>query len=87
MKTPFKELRPEADRDPADQPRHKNPDCWTTPKTLSSTAKKDADASFASPPPRRHRRDKSPPSEFNKKTNYHFRNGIVRSQQEYFELI
>lgn len=87
MKTPFKEIRPEPDVDRVDHPTGKSPGCWTTPKTLSSTAKKESDANYASPPPKRPRRDCSPPSEFNKKTNYHFRNGIVRSQQEYYELI
>lgn len=86
MKTPFKELINEANMESHDVYPEKPNSTWATPKTLSSTLKKHPDCSYASPPPKRAQKEKSPPSEFNKKTNSHFRNGIIRSQQEFYEL-
>lgn len=44
---------------------------------------------FHSPPPnprKRYSADRSPPTEFNKKTSYLLRNGIVQNQVQMFEL-
>lgn len=88
MKTPFKEIKT---RDSDDHGQDSSEDnlCKhrVTPQTLSSTQKKEVRAMFSSPPPtKKTLDDKSPPSEFNKKTNYLFRNGIIKSQQEYLDL-
>lgn len=88
MKTPFKEIRNREDSEFLDDThedhhrKHKQ-----TPQTLSSTQKKETRTSYLSPPPtKKHLQDMSPPSEFNKKTSYAFRNGIIKSQQEYLDL-
>lgn len=88
MKTPFKEIKgcrhDDSSDDLADDKRGKH---HVTPQTLSSTQKKESRATYSSPPPtKKPLEDRSPPSEFNKKTSYLFRNGVIKSQQEYLDL-
>lgn len=89
MKTPFKELKVNGNGEHDAHTPERGPKYTTTPKTLSSTACKPhhGENSYSSPPPNRKAyQDRSPPSEFNKKTSYLFRNGIIRSQQEFLDL-
>lgn len=88
MKTPFKEIKNCFSDDTSDDsPEEKISKHQVTPQTLSSTNKKEVRTAYSSPPPsKKIVEDRSPPSEFNKKTSYLFRNGIIKSQQEYLDL-
>lgn len=95
LKTPLKEIKMNAEErgafaDTADtEARHfREP---ASPEGFSRSEQNCASTSsgYQSPPPNNRKRysaDRSPPTEFNKKTSYLLRNGIVQNQVQMFEL-
>lgn len=84
-KTPLKDITHRSS-DPQSDNMQKR--MQSTATSISSSCLKERDYDYSSPPPKKHRTEEpEPPQEFNKKTNMYLRVGIVKSFEEYMNML